>query len=189
MEVATLLTYIAKSAHGVDREEDVEIVVADWGSVIPLSSVVKLSAEAAKISSFLAIPPGIAQYFQKDSPFSEVHVLNAVARRAKWGVHGENRSRYICGRTFFKTFSELYEGKCQLGIALNSALLLANLRMVPYRFSFRCPSSSTVIKLIRWFGRFLKIETSSGKTFYSLGVGIWLGHRSLWNDCGGYNVN
>jgi hypothetical protein len=38
---------------------------------------------------------------------------------------------------------------------------------------------------VRWFGRRLRIET--GRVFYNIDVGIWLVHRDLWRECGGYD--
>src|SRR5882672_5606856 len=68
----TTLNYLAQRMDELGREKDVEIVVADWGSTIPLREVLELSPAAARIVSFLLIPPGIARDLQKDSPFPEV---------------------------------------------------------------------------------------------------------------------
>ena len=70
---------------------------------------------------------------------------------------------------------------------LPSALLFANQRMVPYRFAVRCPSQWAVDRYIGRFGRRLKIELSARRPFYKHGVGIWLIHRNLWDECGGYD--
>jgi hypothetical protein len=86
----TTLNYAAQRVDELCREEDVEILVADWGSEIPVREVVQLSPTAANIVSFILIPPAIARDLQKDSPFPEVLALNAAAQRA--------RGQYI-GRT------------------------------------------------------------------------------------------
>src|SRR5437867_6244589 len=68
----TSLNYVAERVHESGRERDVEILVADWVSEIPLQEVLQLSPAAARIVSFILIPPEIARPLQKDSPFAEV---------------------------------------------------------------------------------------------------------------------
>jgi hypothetical protein len=49
----------------------------------------------------------------------------------------------------------------------------------------RAPKFRDVARLIRWCGTWLEIETA--RTFYYSGVGIWLLHRDLWDESGGYD--
>jgi len=183
----TSLNYVAQMVYELSREEDVEVLVADWGSEIPLRDVLELSPSAARIVSFILIPPEIACDLQKDSPFAEVLALNAAARRAGGDYIGRIDQDILVDKHFIEYFFELYEGRQQLEVPLNSALLFANQRMVPYRFVVRCPSIWAVHKYIGWFGRFLKIDLSPKTIFWHHGVGIWLIHRNLWNECGGYD--
>ncbi|WP_337286879.1 hypothetical protein [Candidatus Methylomirabilis sp.] len=183
----TTLNYVAQRVHELDREEDVEVLVADWGSDIPLREVVELSPAAARMVSFILIPPGIARDLQQDSPFPEVLALNAAARRAGGEYIGRIDQDTLVGKRFLQYFFDLYEGRRQLDVPLTSALLFANVRMVPYRLSVRCPSFWTIDKYINCFWRFLKIQFTSRITFYRYSVGIWLLHRDLWNACGGYD--
>src|SRR5262245_26804950 len=79
----TTLNYVADQVKALGRTKDVEVLVVDWGSAIPLRDVLRLTPEATGIVSFIWIPPEIARPLQKDSPFPEVLALNAAARRAK----------------------------------------------------------------------------------------------------------
>jgi len=182
------LNYFAKNAHELDREEDVEVIVADWGSETPLREVLHLSPIASKIVSFVIVPPEIARELQRDSPFPEVLALNAAARRVKGRYIGRIDQDTLVGKRFLRTFFELHDGTIQLGIPLESVLLFANRRSIPYRFAARCPSFWIVDQFVRWFGGFLRLETSPPQApFYVGSVGIWLVHRNLWDDCGGYD--
>lgn len=183
----TTLNYVAQRVHELAREREVEVLVVDWGSEIPLSEVLRLSPAAAKIVSFLPVPAQLARDLQKDSPFPEVLALNAAARRASGEFIGRIDQDTLVGNRFLETFFELYEGRQQIEVPLASALLFSNVRMVPYRFSARCPSLGLVDQFISRFGSHLKIEVSSRRPFYAFGVGIWLLHRTLWNECGGYD--
>jgi len=184
----TALNYVARNVHELGREEDVEVLVADWGSEIPLREVVQLSPAAARIVSFLLIPPEIARTLQRDSQFPEVLALNAAARRVRGQYIGRIDQDTLVGRQFLKTFFELYQGGKRLDVPLDAALLFANRRGIPYRLTVRCPSFWIVDWFVHRFGRVLVIETPrSPVPFYNGPVGIWLVHRNLWNECGGYD--
>lgn len=184
----TTLNYTAQNLQELGREDQVEIIVADWGSDIPLYKVLQLSPVAARIVSFVVIPPAVAHELQKDSPFPEVLALNAAARRVNGQYIGRIDQDTLVGKRFLRTFFEMHDGTLQLDIALDSALLFANRQSIPYRFAVRCPSFWAVVRTFRWFGRFLRIEHPNPlQPFYCSYVGIWLLHRNLWNECGGYD--
>jgi len=184
----TALNYVGQNAHELGRDADVEVLVADWGSEIPLREVLQLSPAAAQIVSFLLIPPEIARTLQKDSPFPEVLALNAAARRVSGLYIGRIDQDTLVGKRFLKTFFELHQGEKRLDVPLDAALLFANRRRIPYRLAVQCPSFWIVDWFVHRFGRVLTIETSGPPVpFYNGPVGIWLVPRHIWNECGGYD--
>ena len=187
LEIA--LNYLAENVQALGREGDVEVIVADWGSEVPLHSVVQLSPAAVKIVSFIVIPPKIARAQQKDSPFSEVHALNAAARRVNGQFIGRIDQDTLVGKRFLETFFDLYEGKQLPDIPLDSALLFANRRSIPYRFADQCPAFGHVDRCIRWFAPYMKVWNYNPHTkiFWTSYVGILLVHRDGWHEIGGYN--
>jgi len=184
----TALNYLGQIVHELGREEEVEVLVADWGSEVPLRDVLQLSPAAAQIVSFLLIPPELARTEQRDSPFPEVLGLNAAARRVTGQYIGRIDQDTLVGARFLRTFFELHQGMRGLGVPLDSALLFANRRRIPYRFAVQCPSFWIVGWFVHRFNRILTIETTrSPNPFYNGPVGIWLLHRNLWEECGGYD--
>lgn len=182
----TALNFVAEKVAEVGRENDVEVLVADWGSEVPLCDVLELSPAAARITSFILVPPTTAQELQQDSPFAEVFALNAAARRARGEYIGRIDQDTLVGKRFLEALFDLHEGRLQLEVPLKTGF--ANLKMITYRFAVRCPSLASVSFFINLFGRFLRTENSrSNSPFYFAGVGIWLLHRDLWNECGGYD--
>jgi hypothetical protein len=183
----TTLNYLGRRVRELGREKDVEVLVADWGSQVALREVLDLNPAAAALTSFLHIPPPVAQVLQNDSPFAEVLALNAAARRARGEYVGRIDQDTLVGKRFLATFFDCYEGKRQLGPPLHSALLFSNLRTVPYRFAVRCPALPIVERFVSMFGGHLWMEASGTERFFVKGVGIWLVRRSLWVECGGYD--
>lgn len=187
LEIA--LNYLAQSVQALGREDDVEVIVADWGSEVPLHSVVKLNPAAARRVSFVVIPPKTAREQQKDSPFSEVHALNAAARRVNGQFIGRIDQDTLVGKRFLEFFFDLYEGKRAIDTPVEGSLLFANRRSIPYRFADRCPAFGHVDRFIRWFASTMKVWNYNPHTkiFWTSYVGILLVHRDGWHEFGGYN--
>lgn len=184
------LNYIANTVYELGRENDVEIIVTDWGSKIPLHNVLQLNRFAKRLVTFINVPQKLAKELQKDSPFSEVHALNAAARRVKGQYIGRIDQDTLAGKIFFKKFFDLYEGSQTTEVPLDSALLFANRRSIPYRFAFQCPSIGHVDRFIRLFGSSLKVwlrKSNWPDVFWTSYVGIWMVHKDLWYECSGYD--
>lgn len=183
----TTLNYVANQLETLGRMEDVEVLVADWGSEIPLREVLQLTPAAAQIVRFMLVPPVIAHALQKDSPFPEVLALNAAARRARGTYIGRIDQDTLVGRYFLEVFFDLYDGRRHLAVSLNRALLYSNRHAIPYWFAVRCSAYCHVAKFIQLFGRGCRLETLPNRDFWTYAVGIWLIHRDLWAECGGYD--
>jgi hypothetical protein len=185
----TALNYVADQIETLGREQEVEVLVADWGSEIPLRDVLQLSRAAAKIVSFILIPPEIARLLQQDSPFPEVLALNAAARRARGTYIGRIDQDTLVGFRFLDVFFQLNDGRRKLEVPLNQALLYSNRRSIPYWFAVGCPDGRHVAKFIRLLGSSCSVKRarSPNKEFWTYFVGIWLIHRDLWTECGGYD--
>lgn len=81
--LAQVLNRHAENIKLLGLEQEVEILVADWGSEIPLLEVLDLTDSARELTRFLLIPPPIATRFDRDAGYSNVHPINSVARRAQ----------------------------------------------------------------------------------------------------------
>ena len=189
----TTLNYAGERIEALGRAEDVEILVTDWGSEAPLRNAVGLKPAAARIVSFITVPPALARALQQDSPFPEVLALNAAARRACGSYIGRIDQDTLVGERFLRLFFEWVEGVRPLqmrGVTLETALLFANRRSVPYHFAAGAPSLGSVTRFIRLFGERLSVwreNPATGHVFWTSYVGIWLAHRNLWHECGGYD--
>lgn len=191
--LATALNFLGERVHALGRESDVEVVVTDWGSETPLREVIPLTDRAAPLVSFLEVPPPIARREQRDSPFPEVLALNAAARRARGAYIGRIDQDILVGEGFLRFFFDMLDGRRRLPVDSldpTSALLFANRRGIPYRFAQRRPSVRHLERFLARFGSSLKVFDecpSYPGTFWGSAVGIWLIHRDLWHQSGGYD--
>jgi hypothetical protein len=186
----TALAYLAARLQGLGRLDQVEVIVADWGSQAPLRHAVALTPAAARIVSFVTVPPPLATTRQRDSPFPEVLALNAAARRARGAYIGRIDQDTLVGEGFLGRFFDWVEGGWPLDVPLERTLLFANRRSVPYRFAAGSPSLSSVTRFVRWFGRRLRVwraNLTTGDLFWTSYVGLWLAHRDRWLESSGYD--
>jgi len=182
----TTLNYTAAQIAAIGAEDQVEILVADWGSDPPLAQAVALDPIAARVTTFVTIPPETAKPLQGDSPFPEVIAINAAARRARGEYIGRIDQDTLVGRHFLETFlGWVKAGSAPVRAPLDGALWFSCRRAIPYRFAVKCPGYVHVARLVDWFGRRLEVEIV--RTFYYSSVGIWMMHRDLWDECGGYD--
>ena len=181
----TSLDYVGRQVAAIGAADAVEVLVADWGSEEPLKDVVVLDPAAARIVSFLTVPPALARRCQHDSPFAEVIALNAAARRARGTLIGRIDQDTLVGGRFLRTMLDWTSGRTPPPAPLDAALWFANRRDIPYRFAARCPAFPTVDGFVRWFGRRCPIDRA--RVFYRASVGVWLLHRDRWREAGGYD--
>ena len=182
----TALNYVAARVAELKRETDVEILVTDWGSEVPLHTAVRLSPEAARMTRFLVVPKPLAHTLQKDSPFSEVHALNAAARRARGQYIGRIDQDTLVGPTFLERFLKLADGSERTSVAIDRAFLFAKRKNIPYRVARQCPSCRAVERFVRWFKGWLAVQHPT-TLFFHAAVGIMIMHRQVWDACGGYD--
>lgn len=177
------------NAKKVNFLSNLEIIVSDWGSEIPLSQVLNLVSEAEGIVKYIHIPPDIAKVEQKDSKFPEVIALNAAARRASGAYIGRIDNDTVVGEKFFQKFAKLHQNNPADGIDMKDSFLFVERRSVPYRISRLSLPLSQIKWFIKTFSKFFKVESATdwGKEFWHSPVGIMLFHRDIWRATQGYD--
>jgi hypothetical protein len=186
----TTLNSLGDRVRALGRAHELEVLVTDWGSTAPLRDVIRLAPPAAEIVSFVTIPPALAHRRQGDSPFPEVLALNAAARRARGRFIGRIDQDTLVGMRFLRWFFDGLDAGASPPAPPEKTLFFANRRSIPYRLAVRCPDRRHIERFVRLFGRWCPIDRANpwfGDEFWTSYVGIWLAHRSLWEESGGYD--
>ena len=184
--LSTAINYLARQVYALGKEQEVEIVVADWGSEVPISEVIQLTSEGAAITKFLWVQADRAQELQKDSPFAEVFPLNAAARRATGLYIGRIDQDTLVHQDFLVHFFRHYEGKQDYGFDLAKSYLFVSRMQIPFRFVQKAPSLGDVSYHIDRFGKYSYSEEQKF-CHWASPVGILMMHRNIWDDIGGYD--
>jgi hypothetical protein len=183
----TTLNYTAMQAAAIGRLDEVEIIVADWGSVDTLRDAAKLTPDAAKIVRYLNISPLLAKDKQKDSPFAEVYAINAAVRRSRGEYVGRIDQDTLVGKYFLQWFFVTIEAT-NAPFPIEKTAMISNRRRIPYDFALLCPSFPLVSKYLELFRWFLpRMYPPPRERYWECYIGILLFHRNLWEAAGGYD--
>jgi hypothetical protein len=74
------LNFLGESLNKTENLENSECILVDWGSEKPLHKELILNSYIRKILKVVYVPNRISKFYQKDSPFSEVHAMNCGFR-------------------------------------------------------------------------------------------------------------
>jgi hypothetical protein len=183
----TTLNHTARLADELGRLDDLEVVVSDWGSRVPLRDVVRLVPEARRVVRFVTVPFDLAEELQGDSRFAEVIALNAAARRARGSYIGRIDQDTLVGRRFLEWFFAAVDQGAD-GFNMERAVMISNRRRIPYHFAVRCPPLPVVERYVDVFGRWLpRVPRGFSGHYWECYIGILLVPRALWQECGGYD--
>lgn len=181
----TSLNYLAAQLAQLGRLAEVEVLVADWGSRVAVNTAVQLSAEAARITTFLVIPPATAAIHNQDSPFAEVFPINAAVRRAQGAYIARIDQDTLVTASFLLRFYEQLEKEADSSEADPFGLVFSARRQVPYFYTQGEYALGRVAAFITTWGGVSAPE--EGRPFYSSPVGVVLAHRRIWHDARGYD--
>lgn len=184
--LGTSLNFLCANLVSLDLVEKVEIIVCDWGSKDPISSVIELNDESASICQFLHIPPECAEELQGDSPFAEVFALNAAARRSTGQYIARMDQDTLVTKDFLISFFQAHHADKDFGFELARSYMFAARKQLPYSFVEKKPSLSDIERLISAYGGIIFAEELK-HCYWASAVGILMAHRSIWFDAGGYD--
>ena len=81
--LSTAINFLGDSLAELGALGEVELVVCDWGSEVPLHQVLELSPNGRVITRFVVVPPAFARDIQQDSPFPIPVIQNIAIRRSR----------------------------------------------------------------------------------------------------------
>lgn len=82
--ISTAISFLCRSARLIERLEDIEVVVVDWGGTRPLSQAVTLTPECDSGVRFIVVPPEVAATRNiGDRSFNVPAAFNTGIRRAR----------------------------------------------------------------------------------------------------------
>lgn len=174
----------ARNAAAIGRLDDVEIVVADWKSEVPLSQVIPLVPEAQKITRFILTPPSLDVPAQKDATFPDSIVINTAIRRARGEFIALTGADVVYTTSSLRILLGMLSGELP-GLPVRQAFLTACRRHIP---TARVNRKHPLYEFEAYIDRnaaFFPIEY--GGPGHAAPTSMMLMHRDLWHASRGFD--
>jgi glycosyltransferase involved in cell wall biosynthesis len=147
--LATSINKFSQNIFQLNAEKDVEIVLVDWGSEIPLTEVLKLTDDSRSLLRIIQVSPDIAAKYNKDSPYSCVHPVNAGIRNA------DGQYILFCDADTYtpletmKNLLALVKNGSINNIPLRQVFLMGSRYHIPKSFHISSPSLEEIDRFIK----------------------------------------
>lgn len=182
---STTINYISRQIARLGRSHQVELVVADWGSEVPLSRGLCLSNDAARISRFMYVPRSVVETARRGgNSFHTAMSFNAACRRGAgeflmlWSLDT------LITEHALDMLLRVLDGTLSLPVSPENAFMVIPRCQVPWQFMQRRPG------LEEW-DRYLLLNTGEldhdGCTLLNIcsGAGGFVMHRRHWHKSRG----
>lgn len=174
--------------------DESEVVLVDWASPNSkktLKDVLKLNQHIKKILKIVITPKDIANKYQKDSPFSEVHAMNVGFRRMSSKYFARIDNDTLIGHRWIKWF---YEDRLDLGYEIHVAfsgrrnLSEQESNKNVFKKLIDNDLASRQIEICHSHNHYSRLMPNGGiYPFYGGAVGVMLVERELYEKHKGFN--
>lgn len=181
----TALNYLGANLEQLGRLDDVEVVVTDWGSEVPLYEVLALNAPAGQIVRFVLVPPTLAQELQGDSEFPIVLAQNTAVRRSRGEYIAQTDSDILFPIEFLERLFAILDDGYVKDVPLDAALVVCKRLHVPWL----CEHWRLSLPQLDWFVGHLRcfLHEHPITSIPFEATAFCMMHRRMWEKCGGYD--
>jgi hypothetical protein len=170
-----------------------ECVLVDWASPNkPLKDVLKLNDLIKSILKIVTVPTKIAEKYQKDSPFSEVHAMNCGFRHMSGKYFMRIDQDTLVGYKFIEWFYNEFEVLTH-GFRWPKVAFSGRRNMRPQDASFfkkiiKDENYSKKVKILHPNNYYNTIyPNGNSNQFYGSAVGIMIVEKKLYEEFRGFN--
>lgn len=183
--LTTTLNSFAATLARLGHSGDVEVLVTDWGSHVPMADTIKLSPEAARISRFLTVSPTLVRNLQDGRDDFHISLsLNVGLRRAKGEFVMVSAADTLFTAPALDTLFRLLSGNVPMPVDVRQTYFLCRRYHVPWQYMHRQP-------ILDEWNRYLMLhageyEKDQDAVFgISAGAGALLMSRAMWHELRG----
>jgi hypothetical protein len=172
------INFLAEGLTALDRLDDVEVVVVDWGSEIPLHNVLDLTEEGQRITRFILVPVSVHEAVRGESDFPDVIAVNTGIRRSRGDYICVTGNDILWSKGFTANLFAIFEGKRELSVPSYEAFMVFPRKHLPWDFVRKEPSIGQIQDFIFRYDGAIPAEPLN--TFFLAPGGSFLMHRNLW---------
>lgn len=182
--IETVLTLLVRQFEASGRLADAEIIVVDWGSDIPLHTVLSLPGVVSRSVRFIRVPPVVAQEEGLGGDFPGSLIANAGARRALGRyIAVLNADTVMPGASLTRIFRWLTGEEPLVVSQVDRTHIVFPQRYIPWEFVRRSPTIPDLLSYLAREGDQLPVKELK----YFTPAGFSITHRDLWYASRGYD--
>ncbi len=180
------INFLCQSLKEIGRIGDLELVVCDWGSEVPLHKVLTLCPEAKDVVRFVIVPPEVANSIMdsKECAFPIPIVQNIVIRRSRGQFIGQTDSDVLYTTSTLLSLFAALEGKVP-HVPFEKAFLTGGRRHLALPQILSQPSYVQLRDYVLRNGFLLNPEIPQAGS--AAPTSLVMMHRDLWFEMNGYD--
>jgi len=186
--LTTTINYLCRNVKKIGRLKDIEVIIVDWNSEIPLAQEICIDKEINEACKFIYVPPVIAsEYNPNNGPFNLSVAMNVGIARAD----GE----FILVMTADTLFSEpslynlflILDKKSNATFDMNKVVMYISRKDIPWQIVEKKLCLFELERYLQLHNKSIPVKIG----FPSLigGVGAMLMNKSIWKIAQGFNEN
>ena len=186
--ITTTVNYLCRNVEKIGRLKDIEVIIVDWNSVIPLTQEICIAKEINEVCKFIYVPPAIAsKYNPNNRPFNGSVAPNVGIARADGEFILLMPADILFSVTSLYNLFLLLDKKNNTVFDLNKTMMNIGRKLIPWQIVEKKPY------LFEW-DRYLQLhnEYLDNDNYYPglcSGIGAILMNNSLWKKAQGLNEN
>ncbi len=180
--LVTMINFIAEAAERIGRLREVEIMVCDWNSDVPLHKEIPLSPLSAQITRFVVVRRDVAEKVQGESNFPDPISNNVAARHSTGRFLGYTGTDILYPSGSLLALFSVLENKIP-GVDAHRSVLIGGRRHIPVHMTNRQPSLQTLVGYVNRNATFFPLDP--GGVGNGAPTNLIMVSRERWHECGG----
>ena len=186
--ITTTVNHLCRNVNKIGRLKDIEVIIVDWNSEIPLAQEIYIDKEISEVCKFIYVPPEIASKFNPNNgTFTHSAAINVGIARAKGEFILMTSADILFSEPSLHNLFLLLDKKSNATFDLNKTAMYISKKDISWQI---------VEKKLCLFEleRYLQLHNNSLPVFIGYpsllgGVGAILMNKSIWKIAQGFNEN
>ena len=132
--ITTTINYLCRNVEKIGRLKDIEVIIVDWNSEIPLAQEIYIAKDINEVCKFIYVPPTIASKYNPDNgPFNISVATNVgIARAAGEFIFWMNADTLFSEPSLYNLFL-LLDKKSNSIFDLNKTMMCVSRKDIPWQ--------------------------------------------------------
>ncbi len=187
--ITTAINYLCRNVKKIGRLKDIEVIIVDWNSEIPLAQEIYIAKEINEACKFIYVPPAIAsKYNPNNGPFNGSVALNIGIRRAEGEFILMMPADILFSVPSLNNLFSLLDKKNNTVFDLNKTMMNISRKYIPWQIVKKNPCLFEWDRYLQLHNKYLDNNIFSWPGICG-GMGAILMNNFLWKKAQGLNEN